>query len=233
MARRHRPVHLRYREHKMSDKLLKQLLGAAQEAGVTHLGDQADRLAEQIKRTLTGIPRAAELKDALNAVDALAALAKQQASPDAQAAGATPVMTREELVAAAESIGMRFQQVREQAAPKASEWARDWADYWRKRALSAESAQGPAVKCGHCGNTEVFYYARIDELKAEATIGAALAQSTPSAAVVGELTVEDIALEECLQLGYTVADGRLNPPESREWHALVASRLQAKGLLRG
>lgn len=47
------------------------------------------------------------------------------------------------------------------------------------------------------------------------------------------LTLAEIALEECLQLGYTIDDGRLNPPDSNEWHALVASRLEAKGLLRG
>lgn len=47
------------------------------------------------------------------------------------------------------------------------------------------------------------------------------------------LTIEEIALEECLQLGYTVTDGRLNPPESSEWRALTASRLAEKGLLRG
>lgn len=47
------------------------------------------------------------------------------------------------------------------------------------------------------------------------------------------MSLADIALEECLQLGYSVADGRLAPPDSNEWHALVASRLRAKGLLRG
>lgn len=79
----------------MSDKLLKQFLGAAQEAGVTHLGDQADRLADQLDELLLAVHTyensfvkngsSPELLDDLFAKrkEFLAALAKQQASPDA------------------------------------------------------------------------------------------------------------------------------------------------------
>lgn len=47
------------------------------------------------------------------------------------------------------------------------------------------------------------------------------------------LSLGEIALEECLQLGYTVDGDRLNPPDNNEWRALVASRLAAEGFLRG
>lgn len=46
------------------------------------------------------------------------------------------------------------------------------------------------------------------------------------------LTVADLALEECLQLGYTIHDEALIPPDSPEWQALAASRLQKNGAVK-